>query len=72
MLASVTGSAEDGKGSVEVVIDSAEGIHWADTDSHSASGRNKKRTISGVVTKSNGIIFGNSVVICLGPWSGKC
>ena len=73
MLASVTAPLEGGKGSVEVLIDSAEGIHWVEgLDNASVdSGRKKKRTVAGVLTKSHGVVLGSSVVVCLGPWSGQ-
>ena len=73
MLASVTAPAESGKGSVEVLIDSADGIHWTEGLENTSvdSGRKKKRTVAGVLTKSHGVVLGSSVVICLGPWSGR-
>ena len=73
MLASVTAPLEGGKGSVEVLFDSAEGIHWMEGFDNTSvdSGRKKKRTVAGVVTKSHGVVLGSSVVVCLGPWSGQ-
>lgn len=50
-----------GRGTVEVLIDTATGIHWAGHERH---------TVAGVMTQSHGIIAAGKVVICLGPWSG--
>ncbi len=73
MLASVTAPVESGKGSVDVLIDTAEGVEYVENLDKAgiSSGRKRKRIIAGVITKSHGVVLGSSVVICLGPWSGQ-
>lgn len=69
MLASVSEPAE-GKGVVEVLIDAVVGMEWTPTEGQEG-GSQEARTVAGVRTKLNGVVPASSVVVCLGPWSGK-
>ena len=62
---------------VEVMIDTVVGVMMNDnynddfTDGKSSSGSCSSSSIVGVKTMNHGVIETDSMVICLGPWSGK-
>lgn len=61
---------------VEVMIDTVVGVIMNDDDEdnnkddNSSNGKSRSRVV-GVRTINHGVIDTDSMVICLGPWSGK-
>jgi glycine/D-amino acid oxidase-like deaminating enzyme len=55
---------------VEVMIDTVVGVLMNDNDDFT-DGSSSSSSIVGVKTMNHGVIETDSMLICLGPWSGK-